>query len=60
MTQILRDLFQQGQNIFWLTRKLRVVRKEKQVKLSLQRPAARYDGIGKIGGGYGSLVSMVT
>ena len=34
--------------------------KHKQVKLSLQRPAARYDGIGKIGGGYGSLVSMVT
>ena len=40
---------------------------KKQVKLSLQRPAARYDGIGKIemnhegaGGGHGSLVSMVT
>ena len=25
---------------------------------TLQRPAARYDALGKIGGGYGSLVSM--
>ena len=30
----------------------------KQVKLRLQRPAARYDALAKIGGGYGSLVSM--
>ena len=29
-------------------------------KTGLQRPAARYDGIGKIGGGYGFLVSMVS
>ena len=28
-------------------------------KKGLQQPAARYDGIGKIGGGYGFLVSMV-
>ena len=33
---------------------------KKQVKLRLQRPAARYDGIGKIGGGHGFLVSMVS
>ena len=29
-------------------------------KKGLQQPAARYDGIGKIGGGYGFLVSMVS
>ena len=29
-------------------------------KTGLQRPAARYDGIGKIGGGYGLFVSMVS
>ena len=29
-------------------------------KTGLQRPAARYDGIGKIGDGYGFLVSMVS
>ena len=29
-------------------------------KTGLQRPAATYDGIGKIGGGYGFLVSMVS
>ena len=29
-------------------------------KTGLQRAAARYDGIGKIGGGYGFLVSMVS
>ena len=33
---------------------------EKTSKTGLQRPAARYDGIGKIGGGYGFLVSMVS
>ena len=33
--------------------------KSKTSKKGLQRPAARYDGIGKIGGGYGFLVSMV-
>ena len=32
----------------------------KTSKTGLQRPAARYDGIGKIGGGYGFLVSMVS
>ena len=29
-------------------------------KTGLQRPAARYDAIGKIGGGYGFLVSVVS
>ena len=33
---------------------------KKTSKTGLQRPAARYDGIGKIGGGYGFLVSMVS
>ena len=32
----------------------------KTSKTGLQRPAARYDGIGKIGGGYGFLISMVS
>ena len=32
----------------------------KTSKTGLQRPAARYDGIGKIGGGYGFLLSMVS
>ena len=32
----------------------------KTSKTGLQRPAAKYDGIGKIGGGYGFLVSMVS
>ena len=31
---------------------------EETSKTTLQRPAARYDALGKIGGGYGSLVSM--
>ena len=51
-------LFQRIGDMLFLLPK--IVRSKKQVKLSLQRPAARYDGIGKIGGGYGSLVSMVT
>ena len=34
-------------------------KKEKTSKTGLQRPAARYDGIGKIGGGYGFMVSRV-
>ena len=32
----------------------------KTSKTGIQRPATRYDGIGKIGGGYGFLVSMVS
>ena len=32
----------------------------KTSKTGLQRPAARHDVIGKIGGGYGFLVSMVS
>ena len=44
-----------------LTRSLQLssISLNKTSKTGLQRPAARYDGIGKIGGGYGFLVSMV-
>ena len=36
------------------------IKLQKTSKTGLQRAAARYDGIGKIGGGYGFLVSMVS
>ena len=47
---------------FYLPRSGKVMQKcrSKTSKTGLQRPAARYDGIGKIGGGYGFLVPMVS
>ena len=41
-----------------ITSKWRDICKVKTSNTTLQRPAARYDALGKIGGGYGSLVSM--